>query len=276
MPSSALGAPVPGLSTGAKLKYPIVLVHGASMYGSKLKIGFLSLGDYWRRLPAFLSSSGTEVKVPYLPDAGIDGRAKALQEFLEKEAKGRKVNIIAHSLGGLDARYLVSVLRSDLVASITTVGTPHHGTPLADWVEWQIRKRSFWYWFFRITGHDLTLRRFLPEMTRARMREFNEKVLNRNDVRYFSVQTSASFRRGSMSYLLWFPTQWMRRVDLAVGEHDGMIPTSSQAWGTVITSSNLIDHLAQINHHNFRAANFESDVFQLYERIYEVLSKAGL
>jgi triacylglycerol lipase len=44
-----------------------------------------------------------------------------------------KVHIIAHSMGGLDARHLISRLGySDRVASLSTISTPHHGTRIAD------------------------------------------------------------------------------------------------------------------------------------------------
>jgi triacylglycerol lipase len=44
-----------------------------------------------------------------------------------------KVHIVAHSMGGLDSRYLVSKLGyGDRVASVTTIATPHHGTLVAD------------------------------------------------------------------------------------------------------------------------------------------------
>lgn len=44
-----------------------------------------------------------------------------------------KVNIIAHSQGGLDARYAIAKLGyADHVASLTTIGTPHRGTPIGD------------------------------------------------------------------------------------------------------------------------------------------------
>jgi triacylglycerol lipase len=44
-----------------------------------------------------------------------------------------KVHIIAHSMGGLDSRYLISTLGyADKITSLTTVGTPHRGSPLAD------------------------------------------------------------------------------------------------------------------------------------------------
>lgn len=44
-----------------------------------------------------------------------------------------KVNIVAHSQGGLDARYAITKLGyADHVASLTTMGTPHRGTPIGD------------------------------------------------------------------------------------------------------------------------------------------------
>ena len=47
--------------------------------------------------------------------------------------RARKVNIIAHSMGGLDARYAIAKLGlADRVASLVTIGTPHLGTPLAN------------------------------------------------------------------------------------------------------------------------------------------------
>ena len=44
-----------------------------------------------------------------------------------------KVHILAHSMGGLDSRYLISKLGyGDRVASLTTISTPHRGSRIAD------------------------------------------------------------------------------------------------------------------------------------------------
>lgn len=46
-----------------------------------------------------------------------------------------KVNIIAHSMGGLDARYMISALGgANRVASLTTISTPHTGSKVANFV----------------------------------------------------------------------------------------------------------------------------------------------
>ncbi|MBL8948480.1 MAG: alpha/beta fold hydrolase, partial [Myxococcales bacterium] len=55
----------------------------------------------------------------------------AAVEEIVAETGHAKVNLVGHSQGGLDAR-LVAHLRPDLVASVTTIATPHHGTVVAD------------------------------------------------------------------------------------------------------------------------------------------------
>ena len=45
-----------------------------------------------------------------------------------------KVNLIGHSQGGFDIRYVAAV-RPDLVASVTTIGTPHRGDEVADYLD---------------------------------------------------------------------------------------------------------------------------------------------
>jgi triacylglycerol lipase len=48
---------------------------------------------------------------------------------------GRGVNLMAHSMGGLDCRYLISKVRPEEYTplSLTTFSTPHHGSPFMDW-----------------------------------------------------------------------------------------------------------------------------------------------
>src|SRR6185295_19714138 len=68
------------------------------------------------------------------PFQSIEHRAGQLKAQIQGAfPDAKKVNLIAHSMGGLDARYLTSCLGfSDRVASLTTIGTTHRGTRLAD------------------------------------------------------------------------------------------------------------------------------------------------
>ncbi|AKU98574.1 Lipase precursor [Labilithrix luteola] len=76
---------------------------------------------------------------PYraVPDRAVQLAAHVDAALAECRAQPRcdasKVHIVAHSMGGLDARYLISTLGyGDRVASLTTISTPHHGSRIAD------------------------------------------------------------------------------------------------------------------------------------------------
>lgn len=113
-----------------KTRYPIVLVHG--MLGYNKLLGVLS---YWNDIPANLERGGAKVYVVQLtPLAGPTTRGEELIRQLE-DLQARygyaKFNLIGHSQGGLTSRYVAGV-RPDLVASVTTFGTPHQGSDVAN------------------------------------------------------------------------------------------------------------------------------------------------
>lgn len=113
-------------------QYPIVLAHGMSGFDS-----LFGVIDYWPGIVWALESSGAEVfvtEVSQFHQTEFRGEQLLAQvEEIVAITGSAKVNIIGHSHGGLDARY-VAAMRPDLVASVTTVGTPHHGAELADFV----------------------------------------------------------------------------------------------------------------------------------------------
>ncbi len=260
------------------LKNPVLLVHGSTANGPNLSVGPFEFGAYFADLPAFLGETGTVVKIAHLPtDASIAERAAVLKNYLETDMKGEMVNIIGHSLGGLDARYAVSILGCNQIASITSIGTPHLGSPLADWAWKQVLNKGFWYWLLKAIGYDLKNRRFIQDITTEGMKVFNEKVRDSLDVRYFSVQTKASFSDGNMSFLLWPTAKWMegQKHYLTANGHDGMVPFDSQLWGTGVYTGQ-IDHLAQINHQEFRFTSNRQESMQIWEKIFDNLQKEGL
>ena len=109
-----------------KLKAPIVLVPG--LFGvNHIRVGGMTLFEYFAGIPELLSRAGNRVLSPALnPVGGVAERAQQLKEFIDREAGGDDVHILAHSMGGLDARYMISRLdMSKRVISLTTLGTPH-------------------------------------------------------------------------------------------------------------------------------------------------------
>jgi triacylglycerol lipase len=117
--------------TYTQTRYPIVLVHGA--------FGFDAIGplDYFYAIPSSLRSSGAAVFTPSVSalnttEARGEQLLKSLLQY--KAAYGyTKFNLIGHSHGGTTARYVAAV-RPDLVASVTSVATPHLGSKVADTV----------------------------------------------------------------------------------------------------------------------------------------------
>lgn len=125
----------PITDTYAATRYPIILVHGLT--GTDR---YANLLDYWYGIPSDLQSHGAQVYVANLSgfqgELGPNGRGEQLLAFVKQvmAATGaQKVNLIGHSQGGLSARYVAAVA-PQWVASVTTIGTPHHGSEFADFV----------------------------------------------------------------------------------------------------------------------------------------------
>jgi triacylglycerol lipase len=276
---SFLSFAAPVLENRAPLKNPIVLIHGATEKGSRLQIGMLDFGEYFFQIDEYFSSTKTPVYVVETSTNGSIGeRAAVLKNFLDTELKGKKANLIGHSLGGLDARFCASILKCEQIASITTIGTPHLGSPVADWVRRQADQRSLWYWIFRLVGYDVSQRRFLGELTTQHMKEkFNPRVTDRSDILYFSLSSEASFEEGTMSYVMWFTHRWLENENhpLNAKGNDGLVPLLSQIWGKSIGTYQM-DHMAQMNHHEWRKKDLTELSLKSYADIYDTLLKAGL
>jgi hypothetical protein len=72
----------------------------------------------------------------------IASRSHTLHQQLQDRIPGRGINFIAHSMGGLDCRYLISHIKPTQYAplSLTTISTPHQGSPFMDWCAVRVLK----------------------------------------------------------------------------------------------------------------------------------------
>ena len=111
-------------------KYPMVLCHGIG--GSK------PLLPYFHSIAEDLEEAGCKAfRWRVERYSSIETRAKSLKKkvdwYLSNNPEVMKLNLIAHSMGGLDCRYYISSLGGHkYVSSLTTIGTPHRGTSWAD------------------------------------------------------------------------------------------------------------------------------------------------
>jgi len=117
------------MHTEVTTKYPIFLVHGL--------FGFDRIGsfDMFYGIQEALEKAGCRVHVPAL--SGVhdnETRGEQLLEQIERFLKRTgftKVNLFGHSQGALTSRY-VAANRPDVVASVTSISGPNHGSEVAD------------------------------------------------------------------------------------------------------------------------------------------------
>ncbi|MDP2227740.1 MAG: triacylglycerol lipase [Moraxellaceae bacterium] len=110
-------------------KYPIVLAPGVLGFDKVLGI------EYWYGIPSALRREGAKV---YVTSASAFSTSEARGEQTLRQVQdilaitgAQKVNLIGHSHGGFSARYVATQLPGR-VASVTAVGSPVKGTPVAD------------------------------------------------------------------------------------------------------------------------------------------------
>ncbi len=166
----------------AKTIYPIILAHGICSFDHVLNIlGHMdNTGDdrfhYFRKIRSVLLDHGFEAFHSRVRWAGSVGeRAEDLKNSIEALTdnfiKWEKVHVIAHSMGGLDARHMIYNYKMDnKVASLSTISTPHCGTPLADW---GIQHLFFLIPPARTMGLNIT---GFEDLTRENCNKFNEKA----------------------------------------------------------------------------------------------------
>lgn len=221
---------------------PIVLVHGLCGF-DRLFACRRPVKAYFPGLRSLLGHAGRPVLVPRLsPTAGIAARGTELLRYILREVGGRRVHLIGHSLGGLDARYAISALGlNKQVLSLTTVGTPHRGTAFADW---GVRR------FSRLLS-PLLRRAGIPDaaffdLTTDACRRFNERVPDAPGVRYVSV--------AGLCEQPWLGPEWQLPAGIvgrAEGPNDGVVSVASAVWGEHVEVWQG-DHLNLVNWPNRR------------------------
>jgi triacylglycerol lipase len=283
--------------TYTQTRHPIVLVHGL--------FGFDAVGpiNYWYGIPSALRSGGAKVYVPQQSAANAsEVRGEQLLTELRRlrAAYGhQKFNLIGHSHGGHTIRYVAAVA-PDLVASVTTVGTPHLGSPVAD----VIRAGT------GVTGTTATVSALvngfasvisllsgspgLPQNSEAAMislttqgsAAFNQRFpqgrptshcgqgpASVNGVRYYSASGTSVITNvldpldgflGLSSLAFWGQA------------NDGLVGRCSSRWGTVLRDDYPWNHLDEVNQSFGLRGLFTPDPVAFYRTQANRLKQAGL
>ena len=227
-------------------KHPIVLAHGLMGFDELRLAGqWLPGVQYWRGIKEAMRKNDIEVITTSVPTTGsIKQRAQVLLEQLDDKAKGRSVNIVAHSMGGLDARYLISHLHPTTfnVKSLTTIATPHRGSSAADIILREIGAEHLPGIYKLLARLKIDSGAF-SELTRKYIQEEFNPTTTPDDpsVRYFSYGASATpsiFSVFRISHDL---------VEVLEGPNDGLVSVASSKWGTYKGTLMGVTHLDLIN-----------------------------
>jgi triacylglycerol lipase len=220
------------------------MVHGFFGY-DRIGLGRWTLTEYFHGIDRYLRAAGNRVFVPRLSaTGGIAERAAQLKAFLDQYSPCEPVHILAHSMGGLDSRYMITHLgMADRVLTLSTLGTPHRGTSYIDWL---VQRFGF---FARPALDALGIaRQGFRDLTTTSCADFNRQTPDQPRVRYFSVVGKCE---GPWLGFPWTLSQ--RLVERHEGPNDGVVSVASATYGehTEIWEG---DHLALINIRNMQAS----------------------
>lgn len=216
-------------------KYPLVLAHGFAGWSD------VDGYTYFYDVKAHLESIGYTVLTPAVsPVNSIEVRAQQLKDAIDAAFPGQTVNIIAHSMGGLDARYLITHLgMADRVASLTTIATPHRGCAVSDVAVGALPGATQEIIDFILNFWGLDWDAVVETTTDYMTNTFNPSTPDMAGVAYYSY--------GGNGLFLLNPKLWLSYpiTLLYQGTNDGMVGVSSAEWGTYLGTLNA-DHFDEV------------------------------
>ena len=219
-----------------KTKYPILMVHGVFFRDFRYL-------NYWGRIPKELKRNGAVVyygqqqSAAAVEDSGKE-LAVRIREILE-ETGCEKVNIIAHSKGGLDSRAAIAHCgMAPYVATLTTINTPHRGCIYAEYLLNKVPEAARQK---VAAAYNATLKRLgdenpdflaaVKDLTESACLARNESTPDMPGVVYESVMSYCKKAQGGRFPLnVTYPI--VKHFD---GKNDGLVSVDSAKWGMKFT-----------------------------------------
>jgi triacylglycerol lipase len=261
--------------TKCKTKYPILLVHGA-FFKDQNMMGI----NYWWGIKSALEDEGATVYVTQQDTFnGSKERAQQIATMLGQlfaiNTSWKKINIIAHSQGPLDSRYLITNLSipgkgpaKNYVASLTSISGTHRGSEVAD-VLWKMYKGipvlgpafgdmigamvNAFASVFYYNEQDQNCMKLLYELTPDFViNTFNPATPNVSGIYY---QSWAGVVKGTtvthVDDAIVGPL-WAIMNAMNAGKNDGLVSVNSAKWGVfrgeLTGTSDGVNHFNEINH----------------------------
>ena len=217
-----------------RTKYPILLVHGVFFRDYRYV-------NYWGRIPRELLRNGATIYYGRQQSAAsVEESGRELAERI-RDIAGRtgKVNIIAHSKGGLDARAAIAHCGcGPYVASLTTVNTPHRGCLFAEYLLHRTPRaarlkiaRTYNAALRHLGDRNPDFLSAVTDLTESACLDRNGDTPDDPGVLYESVGSfCARARSGRFPLNVSYPL--VKHFD---GKNDGLVSVESARWGSRFT-----------------------------------------
>lgn len=263
-----------------KTKYPLLLVHGVFFRD-------FDHFNYWGRIPTELEKNGATIYYgEHNSAAAVNDSAleleKRIKEIVQQTGCG-KVNIIAHSKGGLDSRTAIATTSArQYVASLTTINTPHRGCEFADYLLGEIPQKQqemiakqYNTVAAKLGDKNPDFLAAVYDLTSEKCRERNEIIHNDPDIYYQSVG-SVMNEASSGQFPLNFTYRLVKYFD---GENDGLVGIDSFNWGSSLQMVRLEKKGRGISHGDMIDLNRENlkglDIREFYVQLVSDLRERG-
>lgn len=256
-----------------KTKYPILMVHGVFFRDFRYI-------NYWGRIPGELIQNGATIFYGnHQSAASVESCGRELTERIKQiveETGCEKVNVIAHSKGGLDCRYAISKCGADkYVASLTTINTPHRGCEFADYLLSKIPNKqkemvacTYNAALKKLGDPDPDFLEAVYDLTAEACRKRNEEVPDMPGVFYQSVGSRLNVASGGR-FPLNFTHHLVQHFD---GANDGLVGEKSFPWGEeyqflTVKGKRGISHgdMIDLNRENFEGFDVREFFVQLVQ-----------
>ena len=260
-------------------KYPILMVHGVFFRD------FEHL-NYWGRIPEELITNGAKIYYGnHNSAAAVRDSARELADRIHQiiEKTGcEKVNVIAHSKGGLDMRAAIALTDiAPYVASLTTINTPHRGCKFAEYLLHKIpekQKQAVAHTYnkaaAKLGDNNPDFLAAVNDLTAEKCATLNEEVKDSPEVYYQSVGSKLNHPT-SGRFPLNFTYPLVKYFD---GANDGLVGEESFPWGQdyqflTIKGKRGISHGDMVDLNRENIPGF--DVREFYVQIVAKLKEKG-
>lgn len=215
-----------------RTKYPLLMVHGVFFRD------FEHL-NYWGRIPEELGKNGARIYYGNHNSASAvrdsaEQLATRVHEIVDKTGC-EKVNIIAHSKGGLDSRAMIALTdAAPYVASLTTINTPHRGCQFADYLlnkipakQQKAVEKAYNAGAAKLGDVNPDFLAAVHDLTFENCEKFNKEINNSPGIYYQSVGSKLN-KPMSGRFPLNFTYPLVKYFD---GANDGLVGEESFPWG---------------------------------------------